>query len=62
MYPKGGKYKIGGQILSLAINSSGQIIWVGNDKVIIVIQFVLSICYCLKLTCFIHRVKLYHSS
>ncbi|CAI6354635.1 unnamed protein product [Macrosiphum euphorbiae] len=32
MYPKGGKHKIGGQILSLAVNSSGQIIWVGNDK------------------------------
>jgi len=38
MYPKGGKHKIGGQILSLAVNSSGQIIWVGNDKVIIFIQ------------------------
>lgn len=35
MYPKGGKHKIGGQILSLAVNSSGQIIWVGNNKVII---------------------------
>lgn len=43
IYPKGGKYKIGGQILSLAINSSGQIIWVGNDKVIIAIQFISSI-------------------
>lgn len=36
MYPKRGKLKIGGQILSLAVNSSGQIIWVGNDKVIII--------------------------
>lgn len=34
MFPKGGKQKIGGQILSLAIDSSGQIIWTGNDKVI----------------------------
>ncbi|XP_050438381.1 WD repeat-containing protein 13-like [Adelges cooleyi] len=32
MFPKGGKQKIGGQILSLAIDSSGQIIWTGNDK------------------------------
>jgi len=37
MYSKGGKHKIGGQILSLAVNFSGQIIWVGNDKVIIFI-------------------------
>ncbi|XP_050531060.1 WD repeat-containing protein 13-like isoform X2 [Daktulosphaira vitifoliae] len=32
MYPKGGKHKIGGQILSLAVDSSGQIIWAGNNK------------------------------
>jgi hypothetical protein len=38
MYPKGGKYKIGGQILSLAVNSSGKIIWVGNDKVTIILS------------------------
>lgn len=37
MYPKSGKYKVGGQILSLAVNNSGQIIWVGNDKVIIIL-------------------------
>lgn len=37
MYPKGGKLKIGGQILSLAVNSSGRIIWAGNDKVIIIL-------------------------
>ncbi|VVC37545.1 Hypothetical protein CINCED_3A002077 [Cinara cedri] len=32
MYPKNGQVKIGGEILSLAVNNSGQIIWVGNDK------------------------------
>lgn len=48
MYPKGGKYKIGGQILSLAVNSCGQIIWVGNDKVLIIVIVVLVPTYLLN--------------
>lgn len=39
MYPKNGQVKIGGEILSLAVNSSGQIIWVGTDKVIIIFDY-----------------------
>ncbi|XP_054271670.1 WD repeat-containing protein 13-like [Macrosteles quadrilineatus] len=32
IYPRGGSSKMGGKVLSLAFDASGQLIWAGNDK------------------------------
>lgn len=33
IYPRGGSSKVGGKILSLTFDASGQVLWAGNDKV-----------------------------
>lgn len=33
IYPRGGACKMGGRVLSLAFEASGQMLWAGNDKV-----------------------------
>uniref|UniRef100_A0A1B6KAF4 WD repeat-containing protein 55 homolog n=1 Tax=Graphocephala atropunctata TaxID=36148 RepID=A0A1B6KAF4_9HEMI len=32
IYPRGGSSKLGGRVLSLACDASGQLLWAGNDK------------------------------
>lgn len=36
IYPRGGSSKLGGKVLGLAFDSSGQMLWAGNDKGVIV--------------------------
>jgi hypothetical protein len=33
IYPRGGSSKLGGKVLALTFDASGQILWAGNNKV-----------------------------
>jgi hypothetical protein len=36
IYPKNGATKMGGRVQALAFESSGQMLWAGNDKVALI--------------------------
>lgn len=43
IYPRGGSSKVGGKVLALAYNSNGEMLWAGNDKVLITLYIILKI-------------------